>query len=103
MDIKAINKFIDKLIADKALRKEFSDNPKAVLKKEGIELPASAIADKIDGNLLEERLNALSLTMRTFNTMGMNLDKFSALAGMERRIPGKGSVAGLDTILGALI
>jgi hypothetical protein len=103
MDTKAINKFIDRLLADKALRKEFAANPKDVLKKEGIEIPAGAIADKIDANLLEERLNALSLTMRTFNTMGMNLDKFSALAGMNRQIPGKGSVAGFDTILGAVV
>jgi hypothetical protein len=84
MDTKAINKFIDKMLVDKALRKEFADNPKGVLKKEGIELPAGAIADKIDANLLEERLNALSLTMGTFDKMGVRLDKFSALAGLQR-------------------
>jgi hypothetical protein len=104
MDTKAINKFIDRLLADKALRKEFAANPKDVLKKEGIELPAGLIADQIDANVLEERLNALAISAQNFNKIGFQMDKMSALAGLQRtqsQIPDKGKIA--STVIGTVV
>jgi len=106
MDTNAMNSFIDKLLDDADLRKEFADNPKGVLEKEGISLPEGMIADKLDGNVLEERLSALRMAVHGFDKrMGARMDRFSTLAGMGvGRVGGKldpGKVA--RTVIGTVV
>ncbi len=94
-----LNAFLDKLIANKKLREDFARDPKGVLAKEKIDLPAEYIPSKIDANKLEERLNALQILSSSIQKPlagGFQLDKASLFSALSRPkiIPDKGGVAG---------
>jgi hypothetical protein len=99
-----LNVFLEKLIGDKKLREEFARDPKGVLAREKIDLPAEFIPSTIDANKLEERLNALQLlasNIQSSRLKSFQIDKASLLAGLQRPdkiIPGKPGLASNNII-----
>jgi hypothetical protein len=53
-------------------------------RKKGSSFLPERLPIKIDAKVLEERLNAFAITAQNFDKIGFQMDKISALAGLQR-------------------